>query len=329
MMKTKTYQLILFLDLVYFSTFSILSCQIWCILSQTVLYDYISRVKQVHLLTTSTNTKSNLKNTMSKVDEIKKKFDNIRKEAEKNSEDPILNLLVFLSGHFDKRGNMALTGGEMLSGQDFLRKLQMVKADNILMFVDGRNAKSFFYEFDSFEEAVEALSIDGGSSFEPQPSSLINRARVNLSYFLFGSLEPTGSEEPYALASGNSMIFFRNNLVAYCSSSAEGTSTFRPPLLGGQVEIHNSAFTKFLLNGIGAARKCYDPTKGEVASTSCDICVSFREKLRKILCIELEELMSYVTAHMKLYYETPDLPKKMYVGDGSKIILAFHEEDEM
>ena len=296
-------------------------------MSRTALYNFISRENQVHLLTTGTRLRSNFKNIMAKVDEIKKKFDDIREEAEKNSEDPILNLLVFLSGHFDKRGNMTLSGDKMLSGQDFLRKLQTVKADNILMFVDGCYAESFFYEFDDIAEELQALSMDNGFCAILQPSSFYSSICNYFSRNDSSSLEPTGPEEPSTLASGNSMILFRNNLVAYCSSSAEGTSSFRPPLLGGKVEIHNSDFTKFLLNGIGAARKCYDPTKGEVASTSCDICVSFRENLRKILRIELDEVMSYVTAHMKLYYEAPDLPKKMYVGDGSKIILAFHEAE--
>ena len=278
-------------------------------------------------------------------------FDETRKKAKEDKKHVSLNLFVFLSGHFDQNGNFYLPRNETLNGDNFLKKLEQLNADNILMFVSGCFAEAFVngsgskstvprsQSMPSVTSASVPSSVDSNSmSNVGEQTSLVGRLQHALSGFFSSntSHESTTENAPSPVPSeisGNhqdtsskpSKIAL-NNFIAYCSSSDKGKSVIKNPVKGWPRKVQNSIFVKFLLNGIKGAKTCYRPSESDNDASSCNACASFRAKLHNLHCTELQDLVNYVSEHMRLYKMEENLPRLIHHGDGRKVILTFCEE---
>lgn len=227
------------------------------------------------------------------IDFIQIDFDKAREE-EKNDEVMSLNLFVFISGHFNKTGNFITKVGETYVGEVFLKRLEELNADNILMIVMGCYSEAFVGGISviprrSIPTVKASIPCDVG-----QNSSRMGRLRRTLSNLFSNntSCEPAKECVPGSIpprAQKSSLDRKRNNIVAYCSSPTDGKSPFKNPYKGSRRKVDTSLFTTFFLKGLTGAKTCFsifnDGVEGELMPQGAWLVLPFEKKCvsRKLL----------------------------------------------
>ena len=289
------------------------------------------------MITPDTTFKTSVENIYDKIDLIRLQFDEAREKSKTSVVE--LNLFVFVSGHFDEQGNFLTRGSEKLFGNDFLDKLKQLKADNILMFLMGCYSEGFFNDNRQTLHRSQTLPSKVPSDVNDGSNVIMRRLRRTFSPILSGTNNREFVQECVAGESHNKTVSVRkhsdialNNFVAYCSSPAQEKSFFKRPNQGNREKVNPSLFTMYLINALRGAQECSsllnEGVDGKINASGCPACFPLRKTLGQWKVVEVNDVVSYIRAHMKLNIKDEKcLPRLLVSGDGRKIYLIFATEE--